>query len=290
MKTKYILYLLLPLLFMACKKKEGGFYETLSKGSYLNLVSISNTLDPTALTNKVTMEVTEYGEPVDFINLYVATSPTLDKTKWKLVKKIPYAGKTAITATVDDIAKALNIINPTVNIAPGTVYQLYNEVVTKDGRSFSIINTSSQDLEGQAAFNVAFRWQAVVVCPAFKLADHYDNVVYTVELDQWADFAIGDEVTIKLGPAADEVTLVDVFPTAFDHKDMVVKVNPANGIASVSKYTYGGYSSAGARYTAATTGAFNFLFPCTGIIDLTLNHVTTGNSNQGNFRLVLKKK
>ena len=191
--------------------------------------------------------------------------------------------------SVDDIAKALGITQAAMT--PGTVYSLYNEVVTKDGRTFSLINTSSADLESQAAFNVAFRWQAVVVCPAFNLADHYNDVTYVVQVDQWEDFTPGDEILVKLGPAANQITLVNVFPTDISHKDMVVNINTANGIASVARYTYGGYSFLGPTiYTAATAGSFNFVFPCTGTIDLLLNHVSTGGTNFGNYRLVLKKK
>ncbi len=282
-------FLCMLIVGISCSKKKEEFYDTTKKGAYLTLVSVKNTLDPNVASNKVTQVVKSVGEPVKTVKIYAATSPTLDKTQWKLVKSVPFSGETTLTVSVTELATALGISDPATNMTPGSVYSLYNEVVLEDGRTFSLINTSGADLENQPAFNVAFRWQAIVVCPPFNLADHYNDVVYEIVEDQWEDLFPGDLVLVKLGANPDEIVLVDVYPTAYDHKDMVIKIDKSNGLATVARYTYGGYSLAGARYTAATAGSVNFAFPCKDIIDIKVNHRSTGGTNYGDFRLVLKK-
>lgn len=284
MKKTYSYWsLLLLMVVFSCSKKD-SFYDTLGQGSYLNLVRVINTnlnsLDPASTVGQV---VTEYGSPIESINLFVSQTATTDKTKWKLVKNIPYSGETTVTATTTQIATALGITQ--ASMAPGTTYFMYNEVVTKDGRKFSMVNTSAADLESQPGFNVAMQWRATVVCPYTTAA--FDNKTYRIVRDDWADFAVGDPIQVVLGPGANQITLQGVFPTDVQHTDLVVSVNPTSGAATVAKYNYGGYGSP-ATYTAATTGTSNFVFSCTQTIDLTLNHVSAGGTNFGNYRLILR--
>jgi hypothetical protein len=288
-KINALIIISLSLIFIAsCKKDEADFYESLGKGTYLTFVATTNTLDPTVPTNSVSQTVTANGSAKS-VNLYVSATSTLDKTKWKLIKNIPYTGASAVLrATVAEIATALNIT--AASMSPGTVFNMYNEVLTETGQTFNVINTSGQDLESQPAFNLAMRWQAVVVCPAFSLPDHYNNQKYEVVRDDWQDFQVGDEINVKLGPGANEITLEGVYATSINHVDMVIKVNTSNGVATVDRYTYGRYPGDGNTYTAATTGSFNFLFPCTGLIDLNINNRSAAGTNFGNFRFILKKK
>ena len=285
-KTYSICSFLLLLLVFSCSKKA-PFYDELGQGSYLNLVKTNNTnLNSTDANSSVGMVVKEYGEPVESVNLYVSTTATLDKTKWKLIKNFPYASGSELTlaATTTQIATALGITQ--ASMAPGTTYFMYNEVVTKDGRKFSSANTSFVDLESQPGFNVALSWRATVVCP-FNNTVPFDNKVWHIVRDDWQDFAVGDPVTVQLGPGANQITLVGVWPTDVQHKDMVITIDPTSGAATVPRYTYGGYGSA-ATYTNATTGTSNFVFACTQTIDVTMNHVSSGGTNYGNYRLILK--
>jgi len=166
MKKTYSICSFLLLLFVFSCSKKAPFYDELGQGSYLNLVKTNNTnLNSTDANSTVGMVVKEYGEPVESVNLYVSTTATLDKTKWKLIKNFPYASGSELTlaATTTQIATALGITQASMN--PGTTYYMYNEVVTKDGRKFSSANTSFVDLESQPGFNVALSWRATVVCP-----------------------------------------------------------------------------------------------------------------------------
>src|SRR5258705_7272373 len=132
MKKVYFFSLFFFLLIASCDKSE-NFYEKLGKGAYLTLVKQSNGLlnavDPNSTVGQV---VNSYGEPVDNINLYVSAAATVDKTKWKLIKNIPFNGETTIAATNTEIATALGLTPGA--LAPGSVFHLYNEAVLKDGR------------------------------------------------------------------------------------------------------------------------------------------------------------
>jgi hypothetical protein len=286
MKKTYSLLLIAAMFMLSCNKSK-DFYGELGKGSYLTLISVGNTNVAAAdATSTVSMKVSSNGEPVKSVNLYVSPKASLNKTDWKLLKNVPFSGETTLSTTHAEIATALGL---TVgNLDPGKVFFLYNELVTEAGQTFSSINTSGPDLETQFAFNTAMKWQATVVC-AFEPGP-FDNTTFIVIRDDWEDFAPGSEVTVKLGPGANQITLVDVFPTVDAHVDLVINIDPASGVATVPKYNYGAYSVGGTKYTAATTGSSNFVFACTETIDLTLNQQTAGGSNFGNFKLVLKKK
>ncbi len=286
MKKAYSLLFVLAFFIFSCNKST-DFYKELGRGSYLTLVNIVNSnLDANDPASIVALKVSSNGEPVESVNLYVSAIPSLNKSDWKLLKNVPFSGETLLSTTHAEIAAKLGLTSGA--LIPGTVFYLYNELITKDGKTFSSINTSSTDLETQFAFNTAMNWRATVIC-AFDTAP-FDNKTFIVVRDDWEDFAPGSEVTVILGPSTNQITVVDVFPTSDAHKDLVITVSPASGVATVPKYTYGAYSTGGTQYTAATTGSSNFVFACTETIDLLLNHVSVGGSNFGNFRLILKKK
>lgn len=289
MKKTYSICSFVLLLFALSCSKKAAFYDELGKGAYLNLVKVNNTnLNSLDANSTVGMVVKEYGEPVASVNLYVSPTATTDKTKWKLIKNFPYASGSELTlaATTTQIAAALGITQ--ASMAPGTTYFMYNEVVTKDGRNFSSANTSFGDLEAQPGFNVAFSWRATVVCP-FNDTAPFDNKVWHIVRDDWQDFSVGDAVTVKLGPGANQITLEGVWPTCYQHADMVITINPTSGAATVPRYNYGGYGcGVTGTYTNATTGTSNFVFACTQTIDVTMNHQSAGGTNYGNYRLILK--
>lgn len=287
MKKTYLFIAVLAILTASCNKAV-DFYKELGKGSYLTLVKTTNVnLDQADVASTVSQTVNSNGEPVESVNLYVSATPSLNKTaNWKLLKNIPFSGETVLSATHQEIATALGLTAG--NLVPGTVFYLYNEVVTADGRTFSMVNTSSLDLESQPAFNVAMQWKATVVCP-FEAAP-FDNQTYVVVEDGWEDVFPGDELNVKLGPGANQITVEGYPATSSLHQDLVIDIDPASGAATVAKFNYGAYSTGGTQYTAATAGSSNFVFACTTTIDVLLNHVTAGGSNLGNYRLLLTKK
>ena len=187
----------------------------------------------------------------------------------------------SLTVTTTELAAAFGTTPSGLN--PGNTYTFYNQNITKDGRTFDVSN-SDDDLEGQVGYQSAFRWQAIVFC-AYDAAST-NNVDYEVVSDEWGDFGVGDIVTVKNGPGANQITLVGVFATTINHKDIVIDVAPANGAATVAKQAYGTYSFDPRTIQAEGNG---FIFSCAGLININLRHTATDGSNFGAARLVLKK-
>ncbi len=117
----------------------------------LRSTPISDFSNPAAT---VSIKVSQYGDAIASINVYLATGENpLDATGWKLIKNIPYTGEgTLLSVTTAEIAAALA---PNA-IMPGTQYRLENEVVTSDGRKFSDANTPTS-YSSFPAYNLPFR-------------------------------------------------------------------------------------------------------------------------------------
>ena len=286
MKKGYSISLFVVLLMFSCSKPK-DFYDELGQGSYLTLVRQNNgLLNAVDAASSVGQVVSFYGETVESINLYVAATATLDKTKWKLIKNIPFSGETTVSATNAQIATALGLTPGA--LAPGSVFHLYNEAVLKDGRKFSSANTSDVDLENQAPFNVAFHWTATVVCPynASTIAG-----TYRVVKDDWADWAVGDLVQVTAGAGQNQVDLSQVWPNpAFGTvvTPLVITVNPTTGTATVpDNVTFGNY---GAFQGATSTGHTGFVFSCTGQISLRVRISAPPFGDQGFNQLILQKQ
>ena len=285
MKKAYFFSLFCLLLVLSCDKSE-NFYNELGKGSYLTLVKqnngLLNAVDPNSTVGQV---VNSYGESVESVNLYVSATATVDKTKWKLIKNIPFNGETTISATNTQIATALGLTPGA--LAPGSVFHLYNEAVLKDGRKFSSANTSDIDLENQPAFNVAFHFTATVVCPynASTIAG-----TYTVVRDDWQDWTPGDLVQVTAGAGANQIDISQVWPNpAFGNvvTPLTITVDPASGIATIpANVTFGDY---GAYRAVTSTGNSGFIFSCVGQISINVHILAPPFGDQGFFQLILQK-
>jgi len=283
----YILAIVAVFVTNSCKKGNViSDPSSLGIGSYITLVKTNNTIiDYSNLsTSKVSITVKEFGSPVDKIKVYVTKGTTsLDRAKWKLVKEFTYSGETILDVSAIDIAKALGI--PPTGLETGATYTLYNQVITKDGRTFDIVNTYSE-VAGNSNYNMVFTWAAVVVCPFVSTGFAGDFVVLE---DGWADFSPGDILKVTAGADPAKQIKITAYPNpAFgaNRKDIVVDINPATGQATVALQAYGDYG--GEVIKTKTVGTNNYVFSCVGAITLRLNH--TGNGNYGDYNLRLKKK
>jgi hypothetical protein len=283
---KILIYISLVTILFACKKAYIiNDFDNFSIGSYLRLDKAEKTtLDYNKITTEsVSITVTPIGSEIEKVNIYaVLGGENLDVTQWKLVKAVPATGSPfTLTVTAQELATAFGV--PTSGLSPGNQYTFYNQSITKDGRTFDVAN-SEDDLEGQPAYQSAFRWQAIVFC-AYDPATT-NNVVYEVVKDGWDDFVAGDLITVKNGPAANQITLVGVYLTTTNHKDIVVDISPANGAATIARQSYGIYAGDTRTFQAEGTG---FIFSCAGVIDLNIKHTTTTGTNFGTANLKLKK-
>jgi hypothetical protein len=273
----------------ACKKGEViSDYNSLKTGSYVKLVKAGNAIINYSNLAGSTVDVTvsEYGDPIDKIKVYVTKGGTsLDKTNWKAIKEFAYSGETNLAVTATEIAAALGI--PPADLETGATYTLYNELITKDGETYDIANTNG-GFAGNTNYNMAMTWTAVVVCP-FSPAGFTGN--FEVLQDDWADFNPGDVVSVT--SAGNDSIVLAAYPNpnppanGTNKKPITVKINAATGAATVASQTYGDYPGFDTNLKVKTVGSNNWVFSCVGTITLKLNH--TGVSNYGDYVLKLKK-
>ncbi|MEO6455876.1 MAG: hypothetical protein ABIN97_17475 [Ginsengibacter sp.] len=229
---------ILLLIGFSCQKKDNIYdFDKMILGSYLTLVKTNNTTIDFAnlATSKVSIQVGSKGSPVEKVNVFVVEGASLDKTKWKLVKSVPFTEGVILEVSATEIAAAVGAIKP------GSTYTLYNEVVTTDGRKFSSINTDA-DFEGQAGYKMAMSWTATTTCP-------YDQSVFTgsfsVTKDTWQDYAIGDLVNVQPGPGANQITIF-VYPSpayGTNRKGVVINVNPTDRSINIPEQIVGDYGT-----------------------------------------------
>jgi hypothetical protein len=222
--------------------------------------------------------VAQYGSEQEKIILYVSKGNTsLNRSTWKKLKEVPISnGSYKLEVSGQELVTALGI-----TAAPGDQYTIYNQIVTKDGRTFDVVNTFA-DFAGLPAYNMALTWKATVVCPFLPSAA---VGTYLITADNW-DGATGE--TCDVTATATSATLTYAFPYAAPPgvNPLVVTVNAATGAATVAKQTYGSYGTGFENFTATGSG---FFFSCTGQITLSLTHVSGGGTGYGTYPLRLSK-
>jgi hypothetical protein len=270
------------LLALSCSKTK-NFYNDLGQGSYLTFVNSKTFLNGLDAAAAVQLTVKATGAAPQSVNVFVSATATTDSTKWVLLKNVPFKDSAILSVTNEEIAKALGLTAG--NLPPSVIYNLYNQIITKDGRHFSSANTSAVDLENQPAFNTALQWTAVVVCAydASSIAG-----TYAVVEDDWQDWQPGDSVVVTVGPKAGQIDLSQVWPNpAFANivSPFIISVDPATGLATIPSLTFGDYGNT----TASTLGGTGFIFSCKNRISLQVHITTSAFGDQGINQLILQK-
>lgn len=274
---------------IGCKKGEViQDYKALGIGSYVTLVKNNNTIIDYGNLNTTSANyvLRELGSPIDKIIVYVTKGTTsLTKANWKKIKEYTYSGDLTVDVKATEMAAALGI--PVTSLETGATYTLYNQIVTKDGRTFDIVNTNGE-FAGNTNYNMALTIPTVVVCP-FNGTGFGGN--FSVVEDGWGDYGVGEVLQVTSGPAANEITMVNVYPApalgGFGGQPWKVTITATTGAASVASQVYGSYAGFDNNIKVKTVGTNNWVFSCTGAIILRLNH--TGGANWGDYNLKLQK-
>jgi hypothetical protein len=284
----FFLFLAIVVGLAACKKETDLILSPseLETGSYLKRdQAVKLTLNYNQINNEsATINVSGYGEEVDSVVVYASTNNSSNRTTWRRIKAFKTTdNKATLVVTATELATALGRTPSQLN--PGTQYTMFNEVVTKSGRRFSLSNTNSE-FESSPDYAMAMRWTVSVICPFDPAAS---AGTYTIISDPW-DGGDGEEVEITT--TANSIIITYLYPYAGffnqDARPVTVQVDPATGAATMARQIYGGYGAAFADFSGAGTG---FVFSCTGRISLSVNHVAAGGTgaNYGNYTIVLQK-
>jgi len=282
-RLSFIIAVVAVLGLVSCEKVvQVAAFENLGIGSYLTKEKTTKVLlnFTKIATEAVSIDVKEKGTAVEKITIYVNEgSATRDKTKWKKIKDVPYSGTTTLNVTAAEIATALGVsINTMV---PGKQYTLYNEITTKDGQVYSLLNTNAE-FESNANYNMALRWTASVVCP-FVPADAAGT--YKIVVDGW-DGAVGELATVTTTSNTAKIDLLFPFAANPGLSPVTVDVDVATGTATVKKQIYGSYGASFQNFTAQGGG---LIFSCVGKIQLRLQHLL-GSRDYGFYNIELQKQ
>jgi hypothetical protein len=284
----------------SCKKTGGAInplsdVKNLTVGSYLVLDSTINLYfnNNQIATSSVGITVSGYknGEAVDHIDLYVSADGTYDTTQWHKLKTVAYEGNgTKLMATGAEMAAALGV--GTGTFVPGDSYTFYTRLFTKTGRTFDVNNTGNNAGSGLVTgptYFGAYFFTTYITCPfTGGMAG-----TYKVLSEDKGDWHIGDLVTVKDGPGANQIDLSLVYPGAGGTivKPLIVNVEPTTGRATIPLVTYGTYPSSASEFTAEGAGdndVAGFIFSCTGYITLTIE-LQNKEKDLGPNRLILQK-
>lgn len=115
----------------------------------------------------------------------------------------------------------------------------------------------------------------------------YPTGDYEVLVDEWEDYAPGDVVTLT---QVDATTLSFNYGATINNQPILIKVNPATNITSVTKQVYGDYSwnTYGALSVASVASNDNVAAPCDLTIGVRLQH-TVAIGSYGNYTIKFKK-
>jgi len=261
----FVLIFLLTLSDSCTKGVVTGDPKYLISGAYPTLLTQGNAnLDYIHIdTSTVSITVGEKGSPVASVNLWVVRGSNLNPSSWKLIKNVPFKDSAVLSVTGAEIGQALSI--PADSIKTGLT--IYPEVVTTDGRKFSISNTPT-NFQSFPSYNMALIWPINLinfVCP-------YDQAFFdgnfAIISDQWNDFAAGDLIPVKPGPAANQIT-ISLYPSpnvGSNRMPIILNVDPATDSVSIPLQPIGDYPG-DPNYSMQGIGTVSV---CSGIISLTV--------------------
>lgn len=169
--VKYITSAILcsTLLFFSCYKTGGdvNILEDFDKGAYLEFdqekITVASpirlsyaTIATSAASIKVKLNTAS--KPVDSVVIYEGTS--INRSTWKRIKAVAFKDSGILTVSGAEIAAARSVAPTALSV--GTNFTFYNELVTSDGKRFSMANTATE-FEGPPDYKMAMRWFATVV-------------------------------------------------------------------------------------------------------------------------------
>jgi len=272
-------------LLHSCKKGDiSGDSKDLILGSYITLDSVINSnLDVSNAAATVSLKVAKVvGSPISSVNIYAATGSPEDTSTWVLIKNVPYTAGLVLSVTTGELAKAYG----STPLQPGNQYTLQNEVVTTDGRKFSVANTPDT-YNSFPAYNMALTFVVTAICPYVQS----ETVgAYKVTKDTWVDYAVNSPITVTAGPGANEINF-PMYPGlqagGNQQVNTVVDINPATGSATVKSQQTGYYGAATAGNLVTVSGS-GFVFSCTGVITLTMT-INVGGTPYSGYVFTISK-
>lgn len=194
--------------FTSCEKDNAKdpifeFYQLENAAPYVRVITDIQVIDVTQLeSSSVTFTVSVPVENVDSWSVKVRLdgATTTESVMLKTVNSFPET----FTYSVTELATIVGV--DLSDIAPGDKFRFSGESIGTDGTVLTA-NDLGPDLFGQPEQRNAYSFSVAISCPplVFPLnrADYVGTATITV--DEWADYAIGDNIEVEAGSAPNEV-------------------------------------------------------------------------------------
>ena len=203
----------------------------------------------------------------------------------KTVVKTIQADITSFPTTVEVTGTQLATLFGTPIVA-GDNFQIGVDLTTTDGLKFEAFPiTGNAYASGTAAQPGSSTSIVYVAVCEFNKASFNGN--YTVQQDDWADFAVGELVEVKPGAGDNEISILAYPSPAFgtNRKPMIITVNPTTYEVTIPQQVIGDYTGAPPGATARGTGTVN---PCGDLISLLVTINIGGTDYEDNVLILAK--
>ena len=268
---KIILYSLLPVLFIACRKSDNPKIPDLTRVPVMKLTPVAGSDGSIDLA----------GNPANFkANFDVGMLFPEDQKPQKVDIVVRKNGTGAVKLVKTDVSTY-----PTnIQVTGQQLIDWFGPIVLNDFFDFGtdIYLTTGQKIEAFPATGVQYSGGTVNIptsSPTLRYAAicKYDPTIYkgvfVVVQDDWLDTAPGDEIVFT---QIDATHFSYVYPSVLNPVPIVVAINTANNSASIAKQVIGSIWNYGdptlTQPTAKTTGPNNSVAPCDKTITLSIDY------------------
>lgn len=170
-------------------------------------------------------------------------------------------------------------------ITGGDKFDIGADVTTKQGQKIEAFPEGASPYGSGFANFPGFSASVTFLTPCAFVASAYVGN-FTVLQDDWADYKVGDVISIKMVSATQISFEYAVDPGTA--KPIILTINPSDNSITVAKQVYGSYG--GASYSAESiAGSASAVNPCDVSLSVRLTHTSAGQS-PFNATIRLKKK
>lgn len=272
------LLLLLVVGLSACEKENELFTLHEDPNNYAPLVTVereTNLIDYAADNPTYTFMLDDPADIVTTYDLQVTSTAIPDTVDLLSVNTFP----SEVSVTLSEVANAFGAT--VADFAPGDEITFLATTTGSNGYSIT-----ADDLNGDA-FNTGImqglRHSVLIFCP-FNVADAVGT--YDVTSLGFGEF-FGETATTRevvAGPGENQITIVGGAYPAVGSDDLVLDIDPSNGVASLGASGTAFSAAAGAFDTDNYGSANGFAFSCAGTITLTLDFdAYAGNAHDFNL-------
>jgi len=191
---------------------------------------------------------------------------------------------TALTKTATELAALFGVEGGIAGLAPGESFTFTQKAYLKDGRTFDATN-SAPSIAASATGSFTAPFTVFIACPSFVVADAVGD--WTITRDDFG-FIQDDQVTIKAGPGANQVTLVDLASGTGAYNVILDIAVPGKGDITLAKQKAWDCADLGCPYGVGSMQGTGIFFSCAGFILIDAAH-TVAAGGFGTFRLELHK-